>query len=399
MSKTPSWKPASTSVLSPTHNKVRSKVKMKMPNIECELLEIHWKSGLDTARNKTKITAPHWKTGDILIEDDKPTMMHFSSGSQKPGLYLIAGKGTYSLDVKIKISKSTVAGTATLHGKLGVLDISGNCPVSDGEHLVALTITNPPVSCAHIEGDAVWLLDVNTEGIKPLKEKSRLEVFFILDRPAVFYSQGAWVEALRLAFKSAGVAGLSDDTKVVGAITKYCHSGHGMKYDTISGGSKFNALPTGGSNFELMKYISRTGSQRNIVNCYDQAAAVQSFSGVLGVNVDWYFLQPYGYILRTNLVGVGQCNNPFFDSNGSKAIEVVGPPIRTGFGNHAFIGLRTKIYDACAGLHIGTETLRQYMKAAIDATSPDLIYNVTSDQYFTHLEGLPNPSSGLSDIV
>jgi hypothetical protein len=121
----------------------------------------------------------------------------------------------------------------------------------------------------------------------------------------------------------------------------------------------------------------------NTVNCYDQSAAVQAFCACLGVNVTGIYQDPFGYIKTTKLVGVGDCNNPFYKSKRKKPpvdprrVVLDDPPVpdddskpkRTGFGNHAFIENKNAgahIRDACAGPHTGEEDLRNYLESSID---------------------------------
>jgi len=125
----------------------------------------------------------------------------------------------------------------------------------------------------------------------------------------------------------------------------------------------------------------------NVINCYDQAGGVAICSRLLGIPTEFVFMgyssaKPnarFGYILATDLVGVGQCNNPFYPTtvNPSNKVPLLGPggvtdlvgTNRTSFGNHEFVRLNGVIYDACAGPHLGSETLTQYATAAIDITS------------------------------
>jgi hypothetical protein len=172
-------------------------------------------------------------------------------------------------------------------------------------------------------------------------------------------------------FKVAGVTGLAKPDEISTKVTWYCHSAHEMRYDTKKGAPKFVADGYGGV-FKLMNYIKKV---RKVVNCYDQAAAVQSLCGCLGVKVGWIFQDPFGYINTTNLVGVGPCNNPFYadtDAAGhylytNKPVVDPGDKNRSGFGNHAFVETASKyIRDACAGPFVGTDLLRDYLKKAID---------------------------------
>jgi hypothetical protein len=285
--------------------------------------------------------------------------------------------------------------------------------VEEGEHAVSLRILNLPDSLQHYAGNSKWhVVDAAGKRKYPVDERPRLEVFVIHDKPADFYKEdGVWVEAMRLMFKRAGVTGLKRPESISAKVTTYCHSGHGMIYETVTGGAQFGVKSKGGE-FELLEYIERKSSNvlknqeklrkkieiqvgrdhatksdeekrrimeerfekekmpPNTVNCYDQAAAVQAFCGCLGVDVTWIFQYLFGYIKTTDLVGVGMCNNPFYKSNGTRPIVPDDDPDRTGFGNHAFIESKNAgahIRDACAGPHIREENLRAYFVNSVDA--------------------------------
>jgi hypothetical protein len=47
---------------------------------------------------------------------------------------------------------------------------------------------------------------------------------------------------------------------------------------------------------------------------------VQVLATIGSVRPTWLYMGPYGYINETFLVGVGACNNPFFDSNGTPPV-------------------------------------------------------------------------------
>jgi hypothetical protein len=161
---------------------------------------------------------------------------------------------------------------------------------------------------------------------------------------------------------------------ISGKVAKYCHTLHGMRYDTKDGAAYFVDGQTGGP-FKLSEYIQK---KTNIVNCYDQAAAVQAFCGCLGVAINWLFIEPFGYIKTTKLVGIKKrCNNPFFDATDSistpfanvLSINMGGKKrVRSGFGNHAFVQINVDSYirDACAGPYVAPKIIGQYLKATID---------------------------------
>ena len=395
------WKPIASSPLSSTDYTKRKDAKIRTPGIEAELLEVHWLSGILAARDRATISTPNWNGSQQNEEEEQPSLMRFKTGALRPGVYLTAGEGKHELAIKIRVTKNSVTQHTSIKGTLGQLRFVGTLPKPPGEHTVTLKIENPPTVCEHFEGDADWFIDAGTDGIKPLNRKTRLEVFFIVGRPAQFFRGGVWIEALRLAFKKARINGISSPSQIAAAITKYCHTGHGMLYDTKKGASHFSALNIGGSTFQLMSYIRKKGDQGPVVNCFDQAAAVQAFCGAVGVSLDWYYLSPFGYIRKTNLVGVGPCNNPFFTSKGGTAVTNYAPPTRTGFGNHAFVGFFNKIFDACAGPHTGTGTLRQYITSSIDleVTVPIVAPGHTKEQYIRLLEDSPNPLRGLSGVA
>jgi hypothetical protein len=200
---------------------------------------------------------------------------------------------------------------------------------------------------------------------------------------------------------------------ISGKVAKYCHTLHGMQYDTVEGASCFlnMAPPTPrahGGIFRLMEYIEKQSLTApmltpprpvNTVNCYDQAAAVQVLCGCLGIVVGWKYQYPFGFINETNLIGVGRCNNPF-----NKTAPVVPPddPNRTDFYNHAFVEvlISQHIRDACAGPHHTTETLREYLEAAIDGEySRKLCGYGTSKDYFDYLVGETKATPGVTGLL
>lgn len=338
-------------------------------SLKGEVIEIQWASGIKvsiapafTPPNpkppQESVVEPHWKAG-VAVAD--------GAGSRRPGVYLVKGKGSDVVSVKVKITENrNVAGSGKLVGNLSGLAIEGTCPTSVGEHVVSAKISNLPDAIQWYRGDASWGVDVPDLGSSvSLANASRLELFVVLDTPSAFYDPpGVWAEVLRFLCDKVNVIGLTTPAAVEARVATHCHGSHGLKYDTHSGRARYGVLGSGGL-FQLTAYIDAAS---RIVNCYDQAAAVQSLCGAVGVRTVWHFLNPFGYIHPTDLVGVGQCNNPFFDSNGSTPLVASDDPLRTAFGNHAFCGYSGFILDACAGPHKGTEDKAQYCSASIDST-------------------------------
>lgn len=138
------------------------------------------------------------------------------------------------------------------------------------------------------------------------------------------------------------------------------------------------------------------------VNCYDQAAITEIALclGVAHEQIHWEFHQVYGFIKDTQLVGWGDCNNPYFGNDpDNKVYSNLEDPNREPFRNHAYLswskklmnkaqyeeydtimkplkkyqdyaaaarkfeddnGLELFMIDACAGPHVGDETREKY---------------------------------------
>lgn len=119
------------------------------------------------------------------------------------------------------------------------------------------------------------------------------------------------------------------------------------------------------------------GSLQPLVNCYDQAAAVQVYGTFsTGEQPSWLFQSTTGYVKTFNLVGIGYCNNPFFRIYNTPQIININNVNRSGFANHAFNGSNRIynsgsdfIYDATGGPQTGTLHPQQFLKALIDTAT------------------------------
>jgi hypothetical protein len=375
-------KPAPPSAKKPSPAKEKPPFELKL-----KVTEFTWGSSIAAAREDQRIPPgkPHWeeKTSATIPEEGNAEIQHYSSGSKKPGVYLIKGKGEDRATVKIEIHLVDPEGELT-GKKYKVRCNLGGLPMQSTESFVmasgtkALTMKlDLPSTLKHFEGDATFeaIPDGHGRGTESIENTPRLEAFVIYDKPMAFYKKGVWVEALRLVFKKAGVAGTNEPKSISAKVTSYCHSGHRMAYDTGGGASFFiktDGHPGLGGSFTLKNYISgKNDKKSNLLNCYDSAGAVQTLCGALGVKVQWIFQEPFGFINPTNLIGVGQCNNPFFTHPRFTNKPLTNPddPRRSKFGNHAFVAAIPSdhaICDACAGPHIGDENLVQYLKASID---------------------------------
>lgn len=192
-----------------------------------------------------------------------------------------------------------------------------------------------------------------------------------------------------------------------------------------------------GGIFNLEYYLrpafdsDETGTLNRYINCYDQAAILQlSCSFTNGPPTSWLAQQPFGFIKDTSLVGVvdranayiTNINNPFFGTDISKANVSNNDPIRTWFGNHAYVGatkpfdpVNTSILDACAGPHTGTEKPAAYIDNSIEpaglgdgqtnlytyrGTYPGTVGNIMQGDGVTGINSVSNgsPSSRVTTI-
>jgi hypothetical protein len=341
-----------------------------------KVIEFTWDSNIQMAYGNSPVAEPHWREG-MPVEDQGNEKIDGTkggtlNGSKRPGVYLVRGKGgSPTATVKVNITENwNVSGDATLRGVLGGLVMEGSCPTAAGEHLVTVTIQQLPESIQWYKGDTGWGLDVPDIGSSvALANQPRLEVFVILDEPAPFYEGRVWTEALRFLCGKVGLVGLKAKEPVTSYITQYCHGfRHALTYDTYHGAAQYGCDMHGGGSFELFNYIRATSK---IVNCYDQAGAVKSLCGAVGVRPDWFSMDPFGFINPTVLVGNIFTNNPFFDDPNwsNKKLTDIDDFKRSSFGRHAFCGLDDKIFDACAGPHLGAENKQEYCQASIDTVT------------------------------
>ncbi len=244
--------------------------------------------------------------------------------------------------------------------------IEGDCGTSAEEHTVNAEITSWGDGVDACVGKMTWTMNLDSPNGFVNLGTTFIEAYLLLDKPATMYGDGVPAEVLRFLTQKARVLRATTPEDVAVAVTNYTHTDHRLRYHTEGGAPSYEAGRFGGSDFSVVDYALR---KHNVVNCYDQAAAVQSLSGAVGPVITWIYMGPYGYINPTKLIGVkGLCNNPFFEISVPPDPPRVdrNDPCRRAFGNHAFCSLSSKIFDACAGPKRGTETKAEYIANAID---------------------------------
>ena len=316
---------------------------------------------VDKSEIKTTQPDSHWpakKSGD-----------YFSS---KPAVYAINKDGIYEAEIIVDMECKNISGKGTLVGRVGPHIFSGPISLSTNkEQKATVKLKTTPDKLQWIHRYISW--SVITQDNKTFRAKKSLtELLFVLDDPAkrnFFKPTGIWAEALRFLYQNTRIKRKNKPDLAVKNVTKGCFELDSRKYDRKDGAASF-----GGAQgvFRLEKYIDPT---ENFVNCYDQADAVVVFSGALGVPVNGLFMKPFGFLKKTNLIGVaGLCNNPF-DAYSLEAELDVNDPDRTDFGNHMFCEFKKKIYDACAGPALGSTDRAGYVTRSIDDEKATTLYS------------------------
>jgi len=219
-----------------------------------------------------------------------------------------------------------------------------------------------------------------------LAETTQNNVYTLLDAPKMPWNDGGggegsypWFGALEFVIgpakngKTCGTDGIADAHEAMRKITEYLFYEHKCQYDTDRGKWRYGCAVNYLESFRFNGYIRL--SKGHTVNCYDQAGALYVSSRLVGINSDFYFMEPFGMIKPTYLVGYDKkCNNPFFRNfkDGINSPESYMEPyvkdekiVRTGFGNHAFVVYDALVYDACARPVIG-KSKSQYFNVTID---------------------------------
>lgn len=208
------------------------------------------------------------------------------------------------------------------------------------------------------------------------------------NQPVSAFRRGTPVEALERVYASSPhtycfpedevSALLKTDSRLydTGSIVNSVFNYVPPRYDIWQGAPHFVSLAGGWNNIVLYynAYVAaHTSNPSSILNCYDAAAVLQYYLQLSSVATRYCYMNPFGYLRQTNLIGRGQCNNPFYGGSGGPAVINVTNNARTAFGNHAFVYLSSTgcVADACAGPHTGNETPQQYVNNATDSQYPN----------------------------
>lgn len=152
--------------------------------------------------------------------------------------------------------------------------------------------------------------------------------------------------------------------------------GNPPRYDVKRGAPHFtdlgNPVNWNKLTFHLRRYNAARQDPNALLNCYDAAAYLQILLRPTYLT-RYCYMNRFGYLRRTNLIGRGSCNNPFTKFTAPLVVPEASRS-RTGFGNHAFCAPSHQgseyIADACAGPHYN-DTPATYVGSAVDTVTPN----------------------------
>ncbi len=340
----------------------------KKSEILAEIRSITVNSRIVPSLNGKPVKVPNWETGVDLKEEQY---------SKRPGVFEI-GSPQYKEGITVEIiikgmgpqDTGCLTGEVLCKNKKKPITFSGPVKNCDTAQSVTVLPQPEPESFSRVIGDINWHLEISNGHVVRFPRTTRMEIYWIFHYPAKMYNRrGVWVEALRLLDQICPESETKDG--VIRRVVLYCHSKAGVRYDSYFGSCYFTDGGEGGV-FKLKAFLEKVIA---VCNCYDQAGAVQTLLGAVGIEVDWLYMNPFGFINTTRLVGREKCNNPLFlsepdDRHVPAKIVPRNDPNRTGFDNHAFCGIkkgrRIVILDACVGPHPGETSPQHYLKESID---------------------------------
>ncbi|KAF5632672.1 solute:Na+ symporter SSS family [Fusarium sp. NRRL 52700] len=272
--------------------------------------------------------------------------------------------------------------------------------------------------------------------------KVPMELYFLFYPLPSYFEPGVPLLLVQMFIGAANKRNITNVQQWMELVVKICHGSakpltgdpsntqdHWLKYDTINGQPSFikangndphpieelHLYWNYGGCFQLSAWLDAYRNFKQIgalslVNCYDQAGAVE-LAASLGVNyncIAWEYHQVYGYISeKTELVGWGRCNHPYFEKNTENKVLGETNEARKPFANHAFLSwnpafnpaegfylaktdpsLYTAVnmlaLDACAGPHLGNETRGVWVSPLsypIDYTDNSTYWKTRDDQF------------------
>jgi len=317
-------------------------------------------------------------------------------GTARPAAFVTPEGGQPVLDVELTLSDAEAGAEYVLEGRgrgpsplfLGRARSSASGP--QGLRFLVSLDHAPTVFTALRDESVSWELSkigaAEPLGAVPLP----MELYFLPADPGRFFPKGVPVESLRQTARSLGVRadGFStfadtwsgtrserrDHWQVIEHVVASGFGHTPPNYDVWHGRTFYtDYLDFNHVTLYYRRYLAAQQDPNSICNCYDKAAVLQHELSAIGVtDVKFAYIVPFGYLRKTDLIGRGACNNPFYGDDVANKIVPTDAPDRTAFGNHAFCyieGTQT-VADACSGPHTGTESPGSYVDVATDDQTP-----------------------------
>lgn len=335
------------------------------PVLQAQLLSLSFNNTIRVSREAVEAVAPQWQAGR---DDVRPVVFQ---RSEVDAAYMDA-------DIDITQSRGQ-PGTGTLKATFHGFQLEClNCPLAVGRHTCRVRISNLPSAIRVFRGTtSEWVL----AGASSCNlGNAALVIYVILNAPGFSFNSVVWAEALDFLCDTVALQGCADERLAVQTITRYCHSGHGLTYESAN----HYAYVVHGGRFCLEAYMAKADL---FANCYDQASAIQVFGHAVGCYVEFKYLRTFGFVRLTNLMGVPGCNNPGYRLTG-EGVRLDDPSSRTPFVDHACCVLNGHVFDACIGPEVGDTTIEGYLARAIDDSVPEIAYVRPRVDRETRLDGV-----------
>jgi hypothetical protein len=293
-------------------------------------------------------------------------------------------------------------------GSIGVTDCSFASGVSSPE-FITFHVTDPTPVCVGKTTTDVWQWKIgNINGASGgewnLNTTGVHTVYTLFGLPLAPWQNtagnvsNAWTSALDFVCDAAGCSGSTNPATALAQLTGHLHSELGYVYDGIA---DFGMDLATNGNFELSNYMKCEPWAK--VDCTDQAGALTVLSRLTGLASQYLLIDRFGYIYKTDLVGVGPCNNPFYLHQqlppeyqvpllGTNGVTDLVWNNRTVFIRHAFVRYGGMIYDATCATNTGQRALLPHVTNAVDIST-------SAERYCFELWGILSPDTSTNGII
>jgi hypothetical protein len=266
---------------------------------------------------------------------------------------------------------------------------SGSATLGDQVTEIPVTLDRIPNRLTALSEFVTWELTEVATNRGLVSTQVMMELYFLLRDPGASFAKGIAIEALRdlarlpkqvdewtPADQQRGPVPLTGNS--VASLVNMVFGYNPPRYDAVVGRAYYVDISNRNSiTLHLDNWVDAKTDPNALCNCYDLATVSQYYINLYGdprLQTNWAYMNPFGYLRQTNLVGRGQCNNPFYSNSNYSPKMIVSrtDPKRSAFGNHAFcvVGFPVVVADACAGPHLGTEATANYVAAATDDVFP-----------------------------